>query len=230
MTWKTLLCCACGIVWIVALAATAMAGGPDVVGSLVGSRNATLDGERPLPNTVLLGGDKLQVNDGLAMVTLERGNRVALGGQSEASFLREAGVVTVLMNRGSLSLYHPQAGSSFTVKVGDVTIAPAGGPGTLGEVALAGGTLVVTAKDGSLNVEEDGATRKVAKGYTMTIAPAARGASASASPGNPRVNYVRNNRASLGFGSSGGAAGAAAFAFVLQDHHHPHVSPIHPGR
>jgi hypothetical protein len=228
MTWKTLPGCAWGIVWILVLAATAMAGGPDAVGSLVGSRNATLDGERPLPNTVLLSGDKLQVNGGLAMVTLKRGNRVALDGQSEASFLREAGIVTVVMKRGSLSLYHPQGGSRFRVKVGNLTIVLAGGSRTLGEVVMAGGILVVTAKDGSLDVEKDGATRKVAKGYTMTIAPAARGAAASASPGNPRVEYFRNEKASLGFGSSSGTSGAAAFAFV-HHHHHSRVSPILPG-
>jgi hypothetical protein len=226
MIRKTLLCCAWGTVWLVALAAIAMAGGPNAVGSLVGSRNTTLDGERPLPNTVLLGGDKLQVKDGLAMVTLQRGNRVALGGQSEASFLREAGGVTVLMNRGSLSLYHPQSGSGFRVKVGGVTIVPADGPRTLGEIALAAGTLVVTAKDGSLDVEKDGATRKVAKGYTLTIAPAARGAAASASPGTPRIKYFRSDRASLGLGSSTDPAGAARYA--IRQHHHPHVSPIHP--
>ena len=203
-----------------------MAGGPDIVGSLVGSRNATLDGDHPLPNTVLLCGDKLQVNDGLAMVTLQRGNRVALGGQSEASFLYGVAGVTVLMNRGSLSLYHSQGGSGFKVKVGDVTIVPAGGPRTLGEVELAGGTLVVTAKDGSLDVEKEGATRKVAKGYTLTIAPAVRGAAASSLPGNPRVKYVRSDSASLDFGSTANPDGAGDFAIGL--HHHHHVSPIHP--
>ena len=84
-----------------------MAGGHEAVGSLVGSRSTTLDGQRPLPHTVLLSGDQLQVNDGLALVTLDRGNRMMLGGQAEASFLREAKILTVtIIQMESLNTLH----------------------------------------------------------------------------------------------------------------------------
>jgi hypothetical protein len=212
---------------IVALAATAAAGGPDAVGSLVGSRNATLDGQRPLPHTVLLSGDKLQVNDGLAMVTLDRGNRMVLGGESEASFLREAGIVTVLMNRGNLSLYHPQGSSGFKVKVGDVTVTPSVGPRTLAEIALTDGLLVVTAKDGSLKVEKGGATREVAKGHTMTV-PTTAGRSRSPAPaGNASARPVFNHGIAVAIGavSAGGGATAASIALTR---HSSQVSPITP--
>ena len=115
------------LAWLMALASTAAAGGPAVVGSLVGSRNATLDGHAPLPHTVLLSGDKLAVNDGLAMVTLERGNRMVMGQDSEASFLRDTHTLTVLMARGTLSLFHPPDDSGLLV--------------------------VVTSKDGSLKIK-----------------------------------------------------------------------------
>lgn len=230
MVRKTLLICVWGLAWIVALAATAAAGGPDAVGSLVGSRNATLDGEKPLPHTVILSGDKLSVRDGLAMVTLDRGNRMVLGAKSEALFLREAKTLTVMMAHGNLSIYHPADGSGLRIKAGVVTVAPADGRKSVGEIALAGGTLLVTAKDGRLKIEKDGTTSEVGKGDTLAIATAARGAAASNLPGNLHLKYAPDHKALSGVGSSAGGASTAALALALRHHHHHrHVSPIHPG-
>jgi hypothetical protein len=218
--------CAWALVFLVALAATA-AGGPDAVGSLVGSRNATLDGQAPLPHTVLLNGDKLAVNDGLAMVALARGNRMVLGQDSEASFLRDAQTLTVLMARGTLSLFHPRDGTGLRVKAGSVIVTPVEGAKTLGEIAVADGLLLVTSKDGSLKIEKDGTTSEVTKGHTMTIATAAAGTAASTLPGNSHLKHVLNHGAPFGFESSAGGASAATVAIALH-HHHRHVSPIRP--
>jgi hypothetical protein len=223
------------LAWAVAMAATAAAAGPEAVGSLVGSRNATLDGKSPLAHTVLLSGDQLAVNDGLAMVTLDRGNCMYMGEDSEASFFREAKTLTVLVARGNLSLYHPKDGSGLRVKAGDVTVVPAEGGKVLGEIAVADGVLVVTVNEGSVMIEMDGTTSEVAKGHTMTIGTAARGAAASVSPSAspsalPAGSYpkhVLNHRPLAGFRTSAGDASAAAMA--IGHHHHRHVSPIHPG-
>jgi hypothetical protein len=162
-------------------AATAVAG-PTAIGSLVGSRNATLDGQAPLPHTTMLSGDDLQVNDGLAIVALDQGNRMILGRGTEASFSREADGVTVSLARGNVSLYHSEEGSGFRVKAGDVTVAPAKGYRTLGEVAMADGLLLVTAKTGTLQVEKGGATQEVTQGKTITLATNAAGAPAPVPP------------------------------------------------
>ena len=63
--------------------------GPLPIGSIVGSQNAALDGQQALPNTTVLSGDTLRVDDGVAMVTLR-----VVGQDSNASFLQHAGDVT----------------------------------------------------------------------------------------------------------------------------------------
>jgi hypothetical protein len=213
-------------VWTLALAmamaATAAAGGPDVVGSLVGSRNATLDGQTPLAHTVLLSGDKLKVTDGLAMMTLDRGNRMALGADSEVSFQREAKMLTVVMAQGILSLYLPPEGSELRVKAGNVTVAPVQGGKVLGDIAVADGMLMVRVNDGLLKIEKDGTTSEVGKGHTMTIPIAT---AASSSPGNSRLGNVLDRAAHFDVGSSD--RGASAAAMVIGQHRHRHVSPVH---
>lgn len=159
--------------WVLALTSTIAISSPMPLGSLLGSKNATLDGQAPLPHTTLLEGDSLRVTDGLAMVTLDQGNRMVLGSQTQASFLREANAVTVSLTQGHVSLYHPRASSSFRIKAGDVTVSPANGYQTLGEVAVADGLLAVTAKDGALEVEKGGTTQEVANGKTITLATTA---------------------------------------------------------
>jgi len=174
----------------IGLAAATAVGSPIPIGSLVGSRNATLDGQAPLPHTTLLSGERLQVNDGLAMVALDQGNRMILGRGTEASFSREADGVTVSLTRGTMSLYHAEAGTGFRVKVGDVTVTPARGYTTMGEIAVVDGLLVVAAKDGSLQILDDtGTTKKLTKGETVTITTAAARAPLPVPPGNLRISH-----------------------------------------
>lgn len=193
------------------LTVTMAIGGSMPVGALMGSRNTTVDGQVPLPHTTLLSGDNLRVNDGLAMVALEQGNRMVLGRETEASFLRDADAVTVSLTQGYLSLYHPQASSTFRVRAGDVTVAPAKGYRTLGEIAMADGYLAVTAKDGALQVEKAGTTQEVAKGKTITIAARAGSAPAPVPPGNR--HFKRWPKALLYIGMGAGA-GLIAWAIV----------------
>jgi hypothetical protein len=97
--------------------------------------------------------------------------------------------VTVLLGQGNVSLYQGQAGVSLRVKVGSVTVAPTGEFKTLGEVAMLNGAVVVTAKEGKLRVEANGAAQEVVKGKTVTVsaerrtARAPQGGAASGSAG-----------------------------------------------
>jgi hypothetical protein len=148
----------------------AMAGSA-VIGSVAGSMNATVGGQSLLPNTTIFSGDSLQVRDGVAVIAVGNNSRVIFGRDTVASFLRDSNEVTVLLSQGNVSMLHPTDGSAVRVKVADVSITPAPGFKTLGEVAMLNGTIVVTAKDGALNVEDHGATKNVAKGQTIVLTP-----------------------------------------------------------
>lgn len=215
---------------IVVVAATAIAG-PTSVGSLVGSKNATLDGQAPLPHTTMLSGDNLQVNDGLAIVALDQGNRMILGHGTEASFSREAGEVTVSLARGNVLMYHPEEGSVFRVKIGDVTVTPEQGSRALGELAMSDGLLVVTAKDGVLQVKKAGSMQEVSKGKTITIAESAADAPTQMRQGRRHLKHlIHVSPADLFYLGLGAEAGSTAWAIVeASSGAAPAVSPIAPG-
>jgi len=153
------------------LVAAPVFAGSAVVGSVSGSMNATVGGQAVLPNATLFSGDNLQVKDGLAVVALGTSSRMVFGRNTVASFLRDSNEVTVLLDQGSVSLFHDANGTPVRMKIGAVIVVPVSGFKTLGEVALLNGAIVVTAKDGMLRVEGNGPTVNVAKGKTITLFP-----------------------------------------------------------
>ena len=221
--------CVWAMAWVLALASTVAIGSPMPLGSLVGSRNATLDGQAPLPHTTLLEGDNVRVADGLAMVTLGQGNRMVLGRQTQASFLRQADTVTVSLSQGNLSLYHPQASRSFRIQAGDVTVSPAGGSRTLGEVAMVDGILAVTAKDGALQVEKAGAVQEVSRGKTITVTTADAAAPTPVPQGRRHIKHIVSLSPAvilaLGLGAE---AGFTAWAIVNASSGGQPASPVTP--
>jgi hypothetical protein len=156
-------------VLLVAMAASVSAfAGSAIVGSVAGSMNATIGGQALLPNTTVFSGDSLTVKDGAVVVTVGQGSRLVFGRETVASFLRETGEVTVLLGQGNVSLYTTE-GVGLRVKAGVVSVVPAAGYKTLGEVALLNGAVVVTAKEGKLRVEGNGPAVEVVKGKTITV-------------------------------------------------------------
>jgi len=89
------------------------------------------------------------------------------------SFSREVDAVTAVLGQGNVSLFSPDGGAGVRVKVGEVTIVPAKGFKTMGEVAMANGTVLVTTKEGLLRVEGDGQAVDVAKGKSIAVVPKA---------------------------------------------------------
>ena len=158
------------ILAIVLVAVGPVYGGSAIIGSVAGSMNATIDGQALMPRTTIFSGDSLQVKEGAAVVAVGSGSRLVLGRETVASFLREGTEVTVLLGQGNVSVYQGQAGVSLRVKVGSVTVQPTGEFKTLGEVAMLNGAVVVTAKEGKLRVEGNGAAQEVVKGKTVTVA------------------------------------------------------------
>jgi len=189
----------------------AMAGSA-VIGSVAGSKDATVGGQTLLPDTTLFSGDQLQVKDGVAVVAMERGSRMVFGRETVASFERQVGGVTVVLGQGNLSLYHPVAGLGMRVKVGEVAVVPGAGYATLGEVALLGGTLVVTAQEGTLRIEGKGPAMEVTKGKTVTLK-----VGGSAAPANPPAAGAPTSNVTLGEVAAvgGAAAGGVSTGFSI---------------
>jgi hypothetical protein len=145
--------------------------GSAVIGSVAGTMNATIGGQTLLPNTTIFSGDSLQVKDGVAVVAIGQTSRMVFGRDTVASFLRDSKDVTVLLGQGNVSLYHPDDAVALHVKVGDVSVVPAPGFKTLGEVAMLNGAVVVSTKEGLLRVEGNGPAVIVPKGKSVTLTP-----------------------------------------------------------
>lgn len=191
------------LVLLAAVLSVPMYAASAVIGSVAGSKNATVGGQALVPNTTLFSGDSLQVKDGVAVVAMGQGSRMVFGQETAASFLRESDAVTVLLGQGNVSIFHPEAGVGMRVKVGAVTIEPAKGFKTLGEVAMLNGTVVVTTKEGLLRVEGNGPAMEVAKGKTVRVnAQAAAGPQGAPAAGAPVSGITA--------GQVVGIAGAAA--------------------
>jgi len=161
------------LVLAISLSAVPAFAGSAVVGSVAGSLNTSVGGQAVLPHTVIFSGDTLQVKDGAAVLALDNGNRVALGRDTVAAFMRNNDAVTIVLTEGNVSLFHPDGKNAVKVQAGNVTVEPVPGFKTLGDVAMANGTVLVTAKDGSLRVNDNGRTIEVAKGKTIALTPKA---------------------------------------------------------
>ncbi len=166
------------IVAALVLAVGPVYAGSAIIGSVAGSKNASIDGQVLVPNTTVFSGDSLRVKDGAAVVAVGRGSRLVFGEETVASFLREGTDVTVLLGQGNVLLYQGQAGVNLAVKVGEVTVAPTGGFKTLGEIAMVNGAVVVKAREGKLRVEGNGPAVEVVKGKTLTVKSAQKPARA----------------------------------------------------
>ena len=144
--------------------------GSTAIGSVAVGRNASVSGQGLLPNTTIFSGDSLRVSDGVAVIALGSNNRLIFGRDTSASFLLDSRGVTVLLSQGNVSMLHPTDGTPLRVKAGEISINPAPGLKTFADIAVLEGSVVITAKEGALQVEDHGTTRNVAKGQTIVIA------------------------------------------------------------
>src|SRR2546426_1852776 len=212
MRGKSLTSCALLFVLLLALASIPAFAGAAVVGSVAGSMNATLGGQPLLPNSVIFSGDSLRVKDGATVIALASGGRLVFGRETEARFLREGNGVTVLLGEGSVSVYHPEGSAEVRVKANNVSIAPAAGFKTLGEVAMLNGAIVVTSKEGSLRVEGNDSPVEVETGKTITIG--SRTARAPRPQGGGGQGLGGGGSTALEAGALGAGAAAAILAGI----------------
>lgn len=154
---------------VLCLAAIPAFAGSAIIGSVAGTMGATVGGQPLVPNSVVFSGDSLKVTDGATVIALNHGGRLVFGRETEASLLRDDSGVTVLLGQGNVSLYQADLNSSVRVKIGDISVSPVKGFKTLGEVAMVGNGIVITAKEGSLRVEGKGTPVELAKGKSIVI-------------------------------------------------------------
>jgi len=192
------------------MAAAPVYAGSAVIGSVAGSLNATVGGQALAPNTVIFSGDSLQVKDGAAVIALDNGNRMAFGRETEASFLREANAVEVVLGHGNVSMYQSDSRTGLMVKAGDYEIAPAAGYKTLGEVAMLNGVVTVISKQGSLKVAGAGRTVDVAQGNSITLTTKTSRTPAPQTGGSQNLSSSTNTYLEAGALAAGAAAAVLA--------------------
>lgn len=168
------------------LAAAPAYAGPTMIGLVKGSTNASVGGQALLPDTALFSGDRLEVNDGVAVVALGGTSRMTFYRDTVASFLRDSGQVTVLLGQGAVCLFHAESSATVRVKVGEISVVPVSAFETLGEVAAGNGVVTVNARDGRLLVVGNGQAIIVAKGETLTLAVRADAQKAARESGVPK--------------------------------------------
>jgi hypothetical protein len=182
--------------------------GSAIIGSVAGSKNATIDGQALVANTTVFSGDSLRVKEGVAVVAVGSGGRLVFGEATEASFLREGSDVTVLLGQGNVLLYQGRSGVNLAVRVGEVTVAPTGGYKTLGEIAMVNGAVVVKAREGKLRVEGKGPAVEVVKGKTVTVKAARTAARA------PQGGAAAGGASALQVGTLAGSGAGAVLGGV----------------
>jgi hypothetical protein len=181
---------------LLALVLAGLAGVPllaanSAIGSVTRSTNARLSGQKLLANTAIFSGDTLQVNDGIAVVSVPTSNEIILGSETVASFSGDPKDITVKLSKGNLSMIHSSSGSHLQVTVEEISITADTGGKVHGVVAMVRDAVVITAKQGALVVDDQGTSQTVPQGKTVVIRP-------------------HSKKRAGGFWLDGGAVGAAA--------------------
>jgi hypothetical protein len=177
-----------------------------IIGSVAGGTNATIGGQTLLPNTTLFSGDSLKVKDGAAVVALGMGSRMVFGRETTASFERGTDEVTVELGQGNVVMYHPEAGMAMRVKIGNISVSAGKGYRTLGQVAMVNGVVVVTAKEGMLQVQGPERTVELTKGKTIEITPKSAGSPQPGQAGSTSSHMTQGEVVAIAGLAAGGTS------------------------
>jgi hypothetical protein len=193
-------------------------GGSAAVGTIAGSREATMGGDVVQPNTVVFSGDTLRVADGAAVVAMNTGSRLVLGRRTAASFLKGSDEVVVLVEQGNVSIYHPVLAEPLRLRLGGLSVGPMKGFNTRGDLAMLDGMALVVAKEGVLRLERNGWAAEIRTGHTIAVPTktarepqGAPSAGAGAPPQHGGSSGVMQ-WAALGVGATGTILGAVGIS------------------
>jgi len=142
----------------------------NVVGAVVGSRNASVKGNSVRTGQTILSGDQMRVADGGAEVSIAAGSRILIGGNTVTSFQRSGQGVTTEVTEGSVKVFY--AGNSGVVprvNSGNVSITPNSGLASVGKVVVTERGMLVSALEGSLRIEGAGSSFEVPSGERVLL-------------------------------------------------------------
>jgi hypothetical protein len=142
----------------------------DVVGAVVGSRNASVKGGSVRTGQTIVSGDDLRVGNGGAEVSVAGGSRILIGGNSVTRFQKSNDAVTTEITEGSVKMFYGgKPGIIPRLNSGNVWIAPKPGLRSLGKVAVTEQGMLISALEGSLRVEGAGSSIEVPAGNEILL-------------------------------------------------------------
>ena len=159
---------------IVFLLCSAISGLPStagsmIVGSAIAGSHAMVAEREMRPGATILNGDRVQVADGTALVSLEDGSRMTLGSNTVLSFETQPRGVKGVLEKGTVDFFHPATDSPTRLEIADVEVVPGSGFETFGAIAMTGDTLIVVTSKGSLRIQGGGESVDVPEGKMITL-------------------------------------------------------------
>jgi len=115
--------------------------------------------------------------------------------------------VTVLLSQGNVQMLHPSDGTAVRVKAGEIPSLRVTGFKTLGEVAMLNGSVVVTAKEGALQVEESWRHQNVARDRPLLSSPRPLTIRVAVARAWGQYRHTTLEVAAVGAGGIGGGSG-----------------------
>ena len=142
----------------------------NVVGAVVGSRNASVKGSSVRAGQTILSGDQMKVTDGGAEVSIAAGSRILIGGNTVTSFQRGQDGVTTAITQGSVKVFYAgKPGAAPRVSSGNVWITPESGVASVGKITVSERGMFVSALEGSLRIEGAGSSVEVPSGKGVLL-------------------------------------------------------------
>lgn len=169
-----------GLVIVMGLSAAALAFGrtPDVVGEVVNSSNATVEGNALLSNGTILSGDAVYVGEGgSVLLSFSPTGRAALAAATHVRFSSGKGNIAAQLLSGTLSVERENK-DAFVVKTSTYSVEPQGEGKTEFLVALLPDKeTIVEAQHGKVTITENisGKSYTLAEGLRAEIPPSATG-------------------------------------------------------
>ena len=158
---------------------------PTVVGTVVRSEFANVQGARLTPGSTLFSSDTIHVDSGgAARIALPDGGLLQLAEDSQVQLAKSGADTQVIIERGGVAFRSTDKAPVEAV-LGDATIRPADAGPTVGIVQMRGSdTALIVAEKGRLNLRlaSDGSLRTIREGEGVEVRLLAETASPQAAP------------------------------------------------
>jgi hypothetical protein len=213
---------------LVGLIACPVWAGPESVGTVARSQEASLRGTSAIPGSTIFDGDMISVGPhGTVSLALAGGSQVQLSANSQARFTRQERAFELQLDRGRV-LFRSSAQAQLQGLLGDATFRPATGGPAVGIIAFQdSNTAFLYAEQGDwvLTTEHDGKMLMVPQGEGLEarLEPAS---AASAAPQEPPRARKRRAGGWVTFVVGALLIGGATAAAIAALNGESHLSPL----